>query len=206
MSWRVLSAESVGISTIRPRATHSNRFRPEHPSSRFPNIGVARSATLSDSRFYRSMTKETVVVAALLEHFERILNTHMRGLPILNPRMAVEAVGTRSFGEHRICVLITPWFMNLVLLPGTEEWVSVEQGESFSIEFPREALDFNVSRDDAIGTFLSAVLFRTVTDFPDQETARAVALEVMENLFVSDKEPGPKVINRRSLLTGLGVN
>lgn len=152
------------------------------------------------------MTKETVVVAALLEHFERILNTHMRGLPILNPRMAVEAVGTRSFGEHRICVLITPWFMNLVLLPGTEEWVSVEQGESFSIEFPREALDFNVSRDDAIGTFLSAVLFRTVTDFPDQETARAVALEVMENLFVSDKEPGPKVINRRSLLTGLGVN
>ena len=206
MSWRVLSAESVGISTIRQRAMHSSRFRPEHPSSHFPNIGVARSVTLSNSHFYRSMTSEAVVIAALREHFVRIQNTHMRGLPILNPRMAVEVVGTRSFGEHRICVLVTPWFMNLVLLPGSEEWVSVDQGESFRIEFPREALDFNVSCDDAIGTFLSAVLFRTVTDFPDQETARAVALEVMENLFVSDKEPGPKVINRRSLLTGLGVN
>jgi [NiFe] hydrogenase assembly HybE family chaperone len=152
------------------------------------------------------MTNKTVVIAALLEHFERIHNTHMRGLPILNPRMAVEVVATRSFGEHRICVLVTPWFMNLVLLPGTEEWANVDQGESFRIEFPREALDFNVSRDDTIGTFLSAVLFRTVIDFPDQETAREVALEVMENLFVSDKEPEPKVINRRSLLTGLGAN
>ena len=130
----------------------------------------------------------------------------MRGLPILNPRMAVEVVAVRDFGEHRICVLITPWFMNLVLLPGKDEWSGVDQGESISIEFPREALDFMVSHDDAIGTFLSAVLFRTVTDFPDQDTAREVARQVMEDLFTSDKKTARKTINRRSLLTGLGAN
>jgi [NiFe] hydrogenase assembly HybE family chaperone len=152
------------------------------------------------------MTESADVLAVLQEHFEVIRTTHMRGLPILNPRMAVEVVAVRDFGEHRICVLITPWFMNLVLLPGKDEWSGVDQGESISIEFPREALDFMVSHDDAIGTFLSAVLFRTVTDFPDQDTAREVARQVMEDLFTSDKKTARKTINRRSLLTGLGAN
>jgi len=152
------------------------------------------------------MTESADVIVVLQEHFEVIRTTHMRGLPILNPRMAVEVVAVRDFGEHRICVLITPWFMNLVLLPGKDEWSGVDQGESISIEFPREALDFMVSHDDAIGTFLSAVLFRTVTDFPDQDTAREVARQVMEDLFTSDKKTARKTINRRSLLTGLGAN
>lgn len=182
----------------------SNKFRQGQPSSRFPNIGVARSAMLNNSPFYPSMTSEATAITALLEHFERIQDTHMRGLPILNPHMVVEVVGTRSFGQHRICVLITPWFMNLVMLPGTEEWASVDQGESFKLDFPGESLDFNVTRDEEIGTFLSAVLFRTVTDFPDQETAREVGLDVVEKLFASDARTKSKLINRRSLLTGLG--
>ena len=152
------------------------------------------------------MTESSDLVAVLQEHFEEIRSTHMRGLPILNPRMAVEVVAVRDFAEHRICVLITPWFMNLVMLPGNEEWSAVEQGESISIELPREALDFMVSHDDAIGTFLSVVLFRTVTDFPDQDTARQVARQVMHELFTSDKQTAGKKINRRSLLTGLGTS
>ena len=152
------------------------------------------------------MTENSDLVAVLQEHFEEIRSTHMRGLPILNPRMAVEVVAVRDFGEHRICVLITPWFMNLVMLPGNEEWSAVEQGESVSIKLPREALDFMVSHDDAIGTFLSVVLFRTVTDFPDQKTAREVARQVMHELFTGEKKTAGKKINRRSLLTGLGTN
>ena len=152
------------------------------------------------------MTKDSDLIALLQEHFEDIRITHMRGLPILNPRMAVEVVAVRDFGEHRICVLITPWFMNLVMLPGNEEWSAVEQGESVSIELPREALDFMVSHDDAIGTFLSVVLFRTVTDFPDQDTAREVARQVMHDLFTNAKQTARKTINRRSLLSGLGTS
>jgi [NiFe] hydrogenase assembly HybE family chaperone len=152
------------------------------------------------------MTENSDLIALLQEHFEEIRVTHMRGLPILNPHMAVEVVAVRDFGEHRMCVLITPWFMNLVLLPGNEEWSGVEQGESVSIELPRESLDFMVSHDDAIATFLSVVLFRTVTDFPDQDTAREVARQVMHELFTSDKKTARKTVNRRALLTGLGTN
>ena len=151
------------------------------------------------------MSEPTDSVDALLQHFERVHLEHMQGLPILNLRLAVEVVGASDFDEHQICILITPWFMNLVILPGTDDWAEVDQGESFSIELPREALDFTVCHDEEVGTFLTAVLFRTVSDFPDQETAREVALEIMQQLFSSDTGTGRKLINRRALFTGLGA-
>lgn len=148
----------------------------------------------------------------MVRHFERIEREHMQGLPILNPQLAVEAASVREFGEHTVFVLVSPWFMNLVLLPGTDEWDASEQGECIEIEFPREALEFSVSHDDDLGTFLSSVLFRTVSEFPDQATACTVASEVMRALFsTSAAAEGPAAgerqkLSRRSLLTGLGAN
>lgn len=147
-------------------------------------------------------------VAAMVRHFEYIEREHMRGLPILNPRLTVEAAGTRQFGEHAIFILISPWFMNLVLLPGTDEWDACEQGDSIDIEFPYQALQCSVSHDAELGTFLSSVLFRSVSEFPDQAAANEVAGQVMETLFSpGTNRPGgrrQKTMSRRSLLTGRG--
>ncbi len=137
----------------------------------------------------------------------------MRGLPILNPRLAVEATGIREFGDHVIFVMISPWFMNLVVLPGTEEWNGSDQGECCEFEFPGELLEFSVCHDADFGTFLSTVLFRTMSDFPDQDMARDVAMEVVRELFATQSATTDnvgsndrKTISRRSLLTGLGTN
>ncbi|MGB5345321.1 MAG: [NiFe]-hydrogenase assembly chaperone HybE [Woeseia sp.] len=145
------------------------------------------------------MIKESDDVAALLRHFENIEREHMRGLPIVNSKLAVEVIGVRQFGEHRICILIAPWFMNLVLLPGNDDWAGVEQGQVSEIGLPRETLEFTVCHDDIIGTFLTAVMFRTVSDFPDQDTARNIAIEILEQLFTQPDRP---VLSRRALLTG----
>lgn len=148
----------------------------------------------------------------MVRHFEDIERQHMRGLPILHPRLAVEAVAARDFGEHTLFILISPWFMNLVLLPGTDEWDACEQGECLDIEFPYEALELSVSHDAELGTFLSSVLFRTVSEFPDQASACDVATELMRTLFSTNTTPdGPadrkrQTLSRRSLLTGLGGN
>lgn len=158
------------------------------------------------------MTDTPASIAALVQHFEQIEQTHMRGLPILNPRLAVEATAVRAHGEHLVCILISPWFMNLVLLPGTDAWADSDQGECSEIKLPRESLEFNVCHDDNLGTFLTAVLFRTVSDFPDQDTARGVAMGILEELFTTDTASGNgagtsdrKTISRRSLLTGLAA-
>lgn len=144
-------------------------------------------------------------VAALLRHFEAIGSRHMRGLPIVNSKLHVEAVGVRQFGEHKILVLIAPWFMNLVLLPGNDDWNRVDQGDTCEIEMPAEKLEFTVCHDDDIGTFLTAVMFRTVTDFPDQQTAQDVAAEILQTLFAKPMRRSP-AFSRRNLLTGLGAD
>lgn len=140
-------------------------------------------------------------VAELARHFQHIYVEHMQDLPIINLRVQVEAVGFRDFEGHELGVLITPWFMNLMLLPKDERWNDRVQGDTFTIEFPSGPLEFTISQDDALGTYLTAVLFRSVSDMPDQKTAREVAERVMEDLF--KPLPENRSLSRRDLLTGL---
>ncbi len=91
--------------------------------------------------------------------------------------------------------------MNLVLLPSGDEWRDSVQGDASTIDFPSGPIEFTVSRDDVLGTYLTAVLLRSVADVPDASTAHAIAEKVMEDLFV---ETGKKrSLSRRELLTGL---
>ena len=41
----------------------------------------------------------------------------VKGLPIYNPTLAVEAVGFREHEGRQVGVIVTPWFMNLTVLP-----------------------------------------------------------------------------------------
>jgi [NiFe] hydrogenase assembly HybE family chaperone len=143
----------------------------------------------------------TDTAAELVRHFEHIYIEHMQDLPIVNRHLQVETVGFQDHEGHQLGVLLTPWFMNLVLIPGDEQWRDSAQGDTLSMAFPSGPMDFTVSQDDVLGTYLTAVLFRSVTDMPDQATARAIALEVMKTLFVPAKSR--RSLSRRELLTGL---
>jgi len=140
-------------------------------------------------------------VTNLVRHFEHIYAEHMRELPIVNPRVQVEAVGFQDYEGHQLGVLITPWFMNLVLLVAGDAWSDSAQGDKSSLEFPSGPIEFTISRDETLGTYLTAVLFRSVSDMPDQQTALAIAQQVMKNLFVPAKNE--RSLSRRELLTGL---
>ena len=147
-----------------------------------------------------------VTVDALRDYYRQVYEETFRDLPIANAALDVEAVGFRPLEEHRLGVLITPWFMNLFLLPGTGRWDDKPQGSACTVELPGGKVDFLVSHAQALGTVLSAALFSTVADFPDQEIAREVARETLRLLFDSDavqEEPGRRV-SRRELLRRLG--
>jgi [NiFe] hydrogenase assembly HybE family chaperone len=140
-------------------------------------------------------------VAELVRHFEHIYVEHMQDLPIVNPRVQVEAIGFQDYEGHELGVLVTPWFMNLVLLPGGDEWCESAQGDTETINFPSGPIDFTTSRDDVLGTYLTAVLFRSVSDLPDQSMVRALAEQVMKDLFAPVRSE--RTLSRRELLTGL---
>ena len=143
---------------------------------------------------------------ALVRHFESVHREHMQGLPIVNPQLQVEAIGFTEFGDHGIGVLVTPWFMNLVLLPHSCDYESSEQGSTVELTLPGGKYEFNITHDENLGTFLTAVLFRTVADFPDQHTARQVAEAVLETLLKEPETRGAaaRQFSRRELFARLG--
>ena len=55
---------------------------------------------------------------ALERVFECIRIERMVGLPILNEQLRVEALGFRDWQAVRVGALVTPWSINLVILPG----------------------------------------------------------------------------------------
>jgi [NiFe] hydrogenase assembly HybE family chaperone len=149
--------------------------------------------------------------ATLADHFRMIAAERMQGLPIVNPRIDVEAVGFRALDEHVFGVLIAPWFMNMIVLPGSDAWSALKQGDKVTVSLPAGDYEFTVCRDEGLaGSYLSAVLFRTVTDFPDHATARDVALDIVGRLFEApadgcapaDDRALRRRYSRRGLLSG----
>ena len=144
-----------------------------------------------------------IKVADLVAHYEMIFEERMRGLPIVNERLAVEAVGFEQWEDQDLGILITPWFMNLVLLPDSARLADMAKGDRVDCKFPSGSCELTVYHDEQLGSYLAAVLFRTVADFPDQEIARAIAEEALAQILTEPPEKESPQVSRRGLLTGL---
>ena len=84
------------------------------------------------------------LLAARLEAaFREIHVGRMRGIPLLNEALAVRAVGFRAHDGHLLGVLVTPWFMNLILAPGVDDdWSALVSGAKELIAFPSGLYEF----------------------------------------------------------------
>lgn len=139
--------------------------------------------------------------------FRDIAATRMQGIPILNPALQVEAIGFQQWdgpqGRLWVGVLLTPWFMNLLLLPAVADSLPAvpPTGETV-IALPGDALPFMAGHEAALGDYRLCSLFSPVLQFADQDSARATALEVLKLLFPAPQAAAPDLSRRR--LFGLG--
>lgn len=144
-------------------------------------------------------------VEALRAHYERIHADRMRGLPIVNPALRVDTIGFREHAGDMVGVLLTPWFMNLVVLPA-DDAAYTQQGQLIDYTLPSGVLELTTHRDDGIGGYLSAVLYRDVMAIPDMNCAQVLAKEVLQRLFDAQAAPAEtsrlRHVSRRAVLTG----
>lgn len=80
------------------------------------------------------------------------------------------------------------------------------QGGVATINLPGGEIDLNVTHDDSLGAYLTAALFSSVADFPDQDVAEAIAKEIMSRLFEPEHESPESETqrySRRELFTRL---
>ncbi len=139
------------------------------------------------------MSEARAAAARLEAVFARIRAERMDGVPILNERLGVEAVGAREWNGCWLTALVTPWFINLMLLARTPEqaaaWSSLDLGSSAPHLFPAGQFDFLVGEEGDLGRYQMCSLFSPVLEFEDHETARAAAAAALDALFDASLDP-----------------
>lgn len=123
-------------------------------------------------------------VAALVAEFREIHASRMRDVPFTNRALHVEAVDFRLWEGQGLGVLITPWMMSLVLLPGpADDWSGSATGESVVMHFPSGEYEFIHACRPGLGPYRSCSLFSPMGEFASQLQAKEVARAVLVELF-----------------------
>lgn len=131
----------------------------------------------------------------------------MRDLPIYNDALGVAAVGFRAFNGTIVGIMVTPWFMNVVMPASAAREAS---GTTLLIRFPAGNIEFTLSEVGQMGRIASCSLFSPMSEFADMAAARATAEAAIAELMLPDdseeaarrREPATTPIDRRNFLRG----
>lgn len=124
------------------------------------------------------------VMALLEQEFTEIWHGKMRDVPMVNKALRVQAVGFQFWEGRPLGVLISPWFMNLVIMPGEgEDWSGLVAGHKEDIRFPSGVYEFIHNTRGLLGGYKACSLFSPMGDFPSHAHAVDVARAVMVALF-----------------------
>ena len=132
-------------------------------------------------------------VNRLRDHYQYVYTHKMNDIPIVNKKLEVEVIGFVDWGHDKsksaaeVGVLITPWFMNIVLLPKESMKQEVRVGKTANILFPDGEYSFLTQQDSEFGVYLTCSLFSPMFEFKTQEQARGTAEAVMQQLMQTKK-------------------
>lgn len=119
--------------------------------------------------------------------FRRIEQERMAGLPFLNPALAIAAVGFARHGDDWRGVLLTPWGIQLILLPAVDNWPVPAPLERAFRHYPAGTFAFLPNHEEGLGDYLACPLISDMSPFADQETAVQTAQAC---LIAIDLAPG----------------
>lgn len=153
------------------------------------------------------------VRAGIERCFRQIETERMAGIPILNRALRVEVVGLQRLGDEWLSILLTPWFMNVMLLPhsdsrsdgragvsGQDAGTSAVVGSKTTAHLPAGRFEMIQGFEAAIGHYRMCSLFSPVLEFADHESAVQAAEAALAALLDQDcareEDPGMEMIWR----------
>lgn len=135
--------------------------------------------------------------AALEAIYRRVWETSMHDMPFVNSALSVAAVGFQRYQGDWVGAVITPWFLNLFVMPGGGTlWTDHASGERVKIAFPVGELEFISDYDPggALPACQYCPLFAPVSQFANQDSALAAAEAALGSLFVAVGQPAAESI------------
>ena len=136
-------------------------------------------------------------VARLEAVFTRIGEERMKDVGLLNPALKVEAVGFRRWGDWLAGILISPWFMNFMLLPSRDGLIAGEVGTKTRLDMPRGEITFTIGEVEDIGPYLSSSLYSPMNRFDVQAVAVTTAWAAVDKYFKVPEAEEPMACNER---------
>lgn len=147
--------------------------------------------------------KEPQVVAELLEvTFNKIHQEQMQGIPILNPLITVETLGFHEYQGRIVGIVITPWMMNMLMLPkDDEDWSQYNIGHKLPHQFPSSTYKFMVNEIDGIGFCQTYSIFSPMREFVNHEHALSAAQSFLDTMMIErdsqqNEEPDEELLGR----------
>lgn len=140
--------------------------------------------------------------ARVASAYRAIHDERMRGLPFLNAALSVEAVGFRRWQGAWLGALVTPWSINILLMPDeAHAWVCLPPGGERFVDFPAGTYRFAAGEVPGLGEVHGCSLFSPVLQFADHEAARIAADAALAALLdpATAEEPRPAVSKREFL-------
>lgn len=124
-------------------------------------------------------------VLQLKNHFDSVSET-MAELPVFNPELSVTTVGFRIYQKSDLGVLVTPWCMNLIMIPDAVISETELAGTKQMLSLPSGHYEFIWGCIEGLGYYQSCSLFSPMFEFESQQLAIETAEEVMKALFEAE--------------------
>jgi [NiFe] hydrogenase assembly HybE family chaperone len=122
--------------------------------------------------------------------FQRIEEEQMQAIPLLNPTLKVQSIGFQTYKNRTIGIIITPWMMNLMMLPAKgEDWSELKLGDKTHHRLPANEYRFMVNEIDGIGICQTHSIYSPMREFMNQDHAVAAAESFIKTLMVEVEEP-----------------
>lgn len=135
---------------------------------------------------------ETNPADAVEQAFFRVLRERMADVPICNDALSVEAVDFQRWNGHWLGVVVTPWCMSVLLVPGkAEDWESAGDNQRRFVRFPVGDFALLGSDEEEVGEFQSCALFSPMAQFQTQAEAVMTARAALIALLNPPAEAAP---------------
>jgi [NiFe] hydrogenase assembly HybE family chaperone len=130
------------------------------------------------------MSRTAVVARQFGKYFREVHRTRMTDMPMVNPKLRVQAVGFREWDEGVLGVLVMPWSMNLIFVPEPALASGMPSaGCTIHNRFPSGSYEFIVAEEPDIGRYQMCSMFSPMFEFKTQARAVATAKAIMAALM-----------------------
>ena len=129
--------------------------------------------------------------------FARIGEERMKDIGLYNHNLKVEAVGFRRWEDWLAGILVTPWFMNFILLPTKDGQIAGAVGTKTHRDLPRGDITFTIGEVEEVGIYLSSSLYSPMGRFDVQAVAVTTAWAAVDKYFKTAEAEEPSACNER---------